>query len=188
MIIFPDPIFEEEFLTLKEKQNKLFKDNVQMFKDNPDFANALTQNVIELDNLPKAAVVGLTQLGKTADDPDVILLLIGINGGTTAQLNTLVSNIYTAKPTVKLIVAELTPKSTFQQYIVDLNTYITGTLVPYWTGEGRIIESVDLYSMFLDGNGNIDASRLSNGINHPTNEMYDQIAKAFTDGINSILF
>ena len=71
MIIFPDPIFEEEFLTLKEKQNKLFKDNVQMFKDNPNFANALTQNVIELDNLPKAAVVGLTQLGKTADDPDV---------------------------------------------------------------------------------------------------------------------
>ena len=52
MIIFPDTIFEEEFLTLKEKQNKLFKDNIQMFKDNPDFANALTRNVVELDNLP----------------------------------------------------------------------------------------------------------------------------------------
>jgi len=71
MIIFPDPIFEEEFLTLKEKQNKLFKDNVQMFKDNPDFANALTKNVVELDNLPKSTIVGLTQLGKTAEDKDV---------------------------------------------------------------------------------------------------------------------
>src|SRR5210317_1402665 len=71
MIIFPDPIFEEEFLTLKEKQNKLFKDNVQMFNDNPDFANALTRNVVELDNLPKSTIVGLTQLGKTAEDSDV---------------------------------------------------------------------------------------------------------------------
>ena len=71
MIIFPDPIFEEEFLTLKEKQNKLFKDNVQMFNDNPDFANALTQNIVELDNLPKSTIVGLTQLGKTAEDNDV---------------------------------------------------------------------------------------------------------------------
>ena len=34
----------------------------------------------------------------------------------------------------------------------------------------------------------IDASLLSNNINHPTNMMYGQMAKAFADGVNRILF
>lgn len=121
------------------------------------------------------------------DDPDIILLLIGINGGSTTELNTLVSNIFTTKPGVKLVIAELTPKNTYQQYIVDLNTYITETLVPLYKSQGRIITSVDLYSMFLD-NGQIDSSKLSNGINHPTNRMYDQMAVKWVEGINQVLF
>ena len=121
------------------------------------------------------------------DDPDIILLLIGINGGTTAELNTLVSNIFTAKPGVKLIVAELTPKSTYQQYIVDLNNYITGTLIPNYKTDGKNIESVDLYSMFLT-DGNVDASKLSNNQNHPNNIMYDQMSVKWIEGINSVLY
>lgn len=124
----------------------------------------------------------------STDNPDIILLLIGINGGTTAELDTLVSNIFTAKPGVKLIVAELTPKSTPDASLTVLNNYITGTLVPAYKNQGRIIESVDLYSMFLDSNGDIDSTKLSNGINHPTNIMYDQMAKKWVETINSVLY
>ena len=124
------------------------------------------------------------------DDPDIILLLIGINGGTTTELNTLVANIFTAKPGVKLIVAELTPKTIDQARITELNTYITGTLVPFYKNEGRIIESIDLYSMFLDSVGNVDTLKLSNlpYYNHPTNIMYDQMAVKWIEGINSVLY
>jgi hypothetical protein len=124
----------------------------------------------------------------STDNPDIILLLIGINGGTTSELDTLVSNIFTAKPGVKLIVAELTPKATLDASITVLNNYITGTLVPAYKNQGRIIESVDLYSMFLDSNGNIDSTKLSNGANHPTNIMYDQMAKKWVETINSVLY
>ena len=48
----------------------------------------------------------------TADNPDIILLLIGINGlgtGSQGALDMLVNTIVTTDPSVQLIVAQITP-------------------------------------------------------------------------------
>ena len=51
-----------------------------------------------------------------ADNPDVVLLMIGINGVSDAMSNIdpLVSQIVTTKPNAKLIVAQITPRSSYQ--------------------------------------------------------------------------
>lgn len=61
-----------------------------------------------------------------ADNPDVILLMIGINDNGSSQartnLNSIVQSIVNAKPNAAVIVAQITPKATFSQSIVDYNT------------------------------------------------------------------
>jgi len=128
----------------------------------------------------------------TADDPDVILLLIGINGisaGSPGQLNSLVGTIFTAKPGVDLIVAQITPYGSFNQSLFDYNTYIRDTLVPTHAGNGSNITTVDLYTMFLtdpQDETSIDASRLANGLNHPSNALYDEMAGSWFAGIEAV--
>lgn len=127
------------------------------------------------------------------DRPDIILLLIGINGvnaHSPQQLDSLVKTIYNADKGVKLIVAQITPLSRFNQNIFDYNTYIRQTLVPTYAGKGYTISTVDLYRLFLaDVNDpkSIDATRLSNGINHPTNSLYDKMAESWFQGIELLL-
>jgi len=127
------------------------------------------------------------------DRPDVILLLIGINGinaNSSKQLDSLVKTIYETDKDVKLIVAQITPLSKFNQNLFDYNTYIRETLVPAYAGKGHAIITVNLYKHFLinpDDPKSIDATRLSNRINHPTNKLYDKMAKSWFQGIKSLI-
>ena len=137
----------------------------------------------------------------TADSPDVILLMIGINGISTnspSQLDTLVTTIFTTQPTVKLIVAEITPyaQSSTQAtarnpLIIDYNTYIRNVLVPKFLGQGRSITRINQHKNFLTDPNNPSSPTIdalySNAINHPTNAAYDTMAGTWFAGIGAIL-
>ncbi len=128
-----------------------------------------------------------------ADTPDVILLLIGINGigsGSPAALNTLVNTIVTAAPNAHLIVAQITPLASFNQDLYNYNLYIRNTLVPTYAASGHKVTTVNLYSLFLtnpsDYASAIAPNVLANGINHPDNAHYDLMAQAWFDGIEAL--
>ena len=125
-----------------------------------------------------------------SDDPDIILLKIGTNSQNTSALNTLVSTIVTTKPNALLIVAEIMPKYSYQQGIVDYNTTIRDTLVPAYQALGANVTLVDQYANFLTDTSDltsIDQSLFSNGINHPSNPGYDLMAQTWFDGIEAAL-
>ncbi len=125
-----------------------------------------------------------------ADDPDVILLKIGTNGGwDTAGLNTLVNTITTTKPNVHLIIAQIIPRYTYGLGTVNYNTHIRNTLVPHYQGLGKKVTLVDQYAPFLTNPGDltsIDQSLFSNGINHPTNVGYAKMAQVWFNGIRAL--
>jgi lysophospholipase L1-like esterase len=128
-----------------------------------------------------------------ADDPDIILLLIGINGistGSPTALNTLVNNIVTHAPDVHVVVAQITPLVTFNQALYDYNLYIRDTLVPTYAGNGHKVSTVDLYSLFLvdpnDYSSAIAPNVLANNINHPDNPRYDLMAREWFEGIEAL--
>jgi lysophospholipase L1-like esterase len=127
------------------------------------------------------------------DRPDIILLQIGINGinpKSPDQLDALVKTIYDADKDVKLLVAQITPLSKFNEALFAYNTYIEQTLVPTYAEKGYMISTVDLYKLFLIDSRDpksIDATRLSNKINHPTNELYDRMAESWFQGIKTLL-
>ncbi len=129
----------------------------------------------------------------TADSPDVILMMIGINGISTSspgQLDTLVGSIFTNKPTVKLVTAQIIPKIPYTSLVVDYNTYIRNTLLPKYTGQGRGITTVDQYVNFLTNpavNTSINSALYSNAINHPTATGYNAMAETWFKGVLSII-
>lgn len=123
-----------------------------------------------------------------ADDPDVVLLMIGINdGGSVAarnNLNSIVETIVTHKPNASVIVAQITPMANFSQSIVDYNTYIRETLVPAYQAQGKRVSTVNQYANLLTG-GSIDPTLFSNGINHPNAVVYDRMAQTWLGGIQA---
>lgn len=134
------------------------------------------------------------------DNPDIILLMIGINGmdsGSPAELATLVNDIVTTKPDAHLILAQITPMSSNAVYtqknadLVSYNTYIRETLVPTLQSQGKKISTVDQYTSFLTDPGNpaseINLALFSNGINHPTNPAYDTMAGIWFSGIQALV-
>jgi hypothetical protein len=124
-----------------------------------------------------------------SQDPDIILLKIGTNGQDQAGLQTLVNTITTTKPNCHLIIAQIMPKSTYQQGIVNYNTWIRDTLVPGQQALGRKVTVVDQYAPFLTNPANltsIDQSLFSNAINHPSNPGYDKMAQVWFDAIESL--
>ncbi len=128
----------------------------------------------------------------TADKPDVILLLIGINGigtGSPALLDTLVNTIVTTAPNAHLIVAQITPRNTYNADLWNYNVYIRDTLVPAYAAQGKHITTVDLYSLFLSNPTDptvIAPGVLANNINHPNNTLYDAMAGVWFAGIESL--
>lgn len=126
------------------------------------------------------------------DDPDVILLHIGTNGisgSSPGELNTLVGNIFAAKPTVKLVVAQIMPAIGYNADVIAYNTYIRDTLVPAYIGAGRDISTVDQYANFLtdpEDHTSIDPTKFSNGINHPSNAAYGLMATTWLPAITPI--
>ena len=133
-------------------------------------------------------VLGQIRAWISADDPDLILLMVGINDGGKPEakenLNKILQAVFAAKPGVGLIVAQITPKAKFVQAIVDYNTYIRETLVPSFQAQGRRITTVDQYANLLK-DGAIDESLFSNGINHPGPVAYDRMAQTWYEGIRA---
>jgi len=121
------------------------------------------------------------------DRPDVILLLIGINGihkNSPQQLDAMVDTIFTASPGVHLIVAQITPYGVYNQNLHDYNVHIRDTLVPTKAAEGFKISTVDLYSLFLTDPS--DPTSIGTGLhsnpphnNHPTRALYDKMAESW---------
>jgi lysophospholipase L1-like esterase len=124
----------------------------------------------------------------TTDNPDVVLLMIGINDGGSvearANLNSIVQTMVTNKPNARVIVAQITPTASFSQTLVDYNTYIRDTLVPSYQAQGKYVTTVNQYANLLT-NGSIDPSLFSNGINHPNAVAYDRMAQTWFAGIQA---
>jgi hypothetical protein len=81
------------------------------------------------------------------------------------------------------------PKFTYQQGIVNYNTWIRDTLVPGQQALGRKVTVVDQYAPFLTNPADltsIDQSLFSNGINHPSNPGYDKMAQVWFDAIKTL--
>ena len=125
-------------------------------------------------------------------DPDIILLKIGTNGyqpSDRTDLQTLVNTITTAKPDCYLIIAQIMPRYTFVQEVVNYNTWIRDTMVPAQQALGRKVTVVDQYAPFLTNPADlssIDQSLFSNAINHPSNPGYDKMAQVWFDAIEAL--
>lgn len=128
-----------------------------------------------------------------ADNPDLILLMIGINGigpESAVKIDGLVGQIFKAKPDVALLVAQITPRSSYNADLQKYNTYIRDTLVPRYQAQGRKIGTVDQYANFLirsDDPTSIDRAKFSNGINHPNQAGYHLMADTWMAGIREFL-
>jgi hypothetical protein len=131
-----------------------------------------------------------------ADNPDIVLLMIGINdygsgNGSVApgNLTTILSKIFAANSSADVIVAQITPMSSgntmVNNNIAVYNSFIRNSLVPTYRAQGKRVSTVDQYSNMLN-NGAIDDSLFSNGINHPGLIAYDRMAETWFQGIQAV--
>ncbi len=126
------------------------------------------------------------------DIPDLILLMIGINGicsESPAKLKRLVNMIYTIDPKVSIIIAEITPLIEYDENLFRYNHYIREKLVPTYQERGFTIHGVDQYTQYLTDPSDpqsINKECFSNKINHPTNRYYDMIAERWFEVIVAI--
>jgi len=127
------------------------------------------------------------------DEPDVILLMIGINGidaGSPRQLDKLVEKIVTTSPEANFIVAQITPYAIFNQDLWDYNLYIKDVLVPTYVADGYNVTTVDLYSPFLinaEDPSSVTPAGHANKINHPSTALYTQFAQTWFEGLEPVL-
>ena len=128
------------------------------------------------------------------NNPDVILLQIGINGinaSSRMHLSNLVDTIVSYAPTKHLIVAQITPYRAYNTDLFNYNRYIRDTLVPTLSNKGARISTVDLYTMFLTDPADptsIGAGLHANDLNHPNAILYDKMAQAWFEGIMKLGF
>jgi lysophospholipase L1-like esterase len=126
------------------------------------------------------------------DSPDVILLMIGINGidaNSPVLLDTLVNTIFSNQPAIQLIVAQITPLATYNADLFNYNTYIRDTLIAKYLALGYQISTVDQYRNLLTNPAvptSIDAAKFSNAINHPTNAVYQTMAQTWFAEIQAL--
>jgi len=131
------------------------------------------------------------------DDPDLVLLLIGINGMSTnspARVRSLVETIVTDNPDAHLIVAQITPyeasRTRLNQLLHDYNVYTRDTLVPEYAARGHKVTTVDMYSLFLtdpaDYSSAVAPNKHSNNVNHPYNAEYDLMADRWFEAIEAL--
>jgi len=135
----------------------------------------------------------------TNDQPDVILLHIGINDiglGSTdepttveANLSNIVATVVSLSPNTRVIVGQITPYSSYTAALVKYNNYIANTLVPYYAGQGKLVSTVNQYTnLCLPGTTNIDVSLFANGINHPGLIAYDRMAQTWFAELQRLYF
>lgn len=144
-----------------------------------------------------AFVLGNISAWLAADQPDVVLLMIGINDiaqgssgeptGTEQNLSNIVATVVGQSPNTRLIVAQITPYATYTDSITRYNKYIAGTLVPYFAGLGRHVSTVNQYTnLCVAGATNIDSGLFANGSSHPTPAAYNRMAQTWFNGIKAL--
>jgi len=132
-----------------------------------------------------------------AGDPDLILLMIGINGiseQSPERIRSLVETIVTDKPDAHLIVAQITPYVNTQteknKLLYDYNVYIRDSLVPGFAAKGHKVSTVDMYSIFLMDSNDYESAvapgKHSNNYNHPYNAGYDLMAERWFAAIEAL--
>lgn len=144
-----------------------------------------------------AFIMGNISAWLSADQPDVMLLMIGINDigqGSTGEptgielnLSNIVATVVGQSPNTHLIVAQITPYASYTDTLVRYNKYIANTLVPHFSGQGKYVTTVNQYTnLCMPGTTNIDAALFSNGINHPNAVAYDRMAQTWFNGIQAL--
>lgn len=127
------------------------------------------------------------------DAPDLILLMIGINGisrRSPDQLERLVNRIFSVSPDLSIIAAEITPLLEYDEDLLRYNRYIRQELIPSYRERGFSISCVDQYTQYLTDPSDpksIDGECFSNGMNHPTNRYYEKIAENWFHAIKRAL-
>ncbi|MCF7942122.1 MAG: hypothetical protein K9M84_10940, partial [Spirochaetia bacterium] len=127
------------------------------------------------------------------DDPDLILLMLGINGiseKSPERMERLVNMIFSVTSDLSLIVAEITPLIEYDENLFQYNRYIREDLIPLYREKGFSIFSVDQYTQYLTDPSDpesIDSNCFSNGINHPTSRCYEKIAENWVHAIERAL-
>lgn len=133
----------------------------------------------------------------SSDKPDLILLLIGINGmgpHSPARVRGLVETMTADQPGAHLIVAQITPyvntETEKNKWLYDYNVYIRDTLVPEYAAKGHKVSTVDMYSLFLTDINNYESAvapgKHSNHYNHPGNAEYEQMADRWFAAIEAL--
>ena len=131
------------------------------------------------------------------DEPDLILLMIGINdlatAGVTApiassRLDTLTNTIFSTKPDVNVIVAQIHSykDGSLKEATVAYNDYIRETLVPTYAAQGYNITTVDQYANFLNPDGVTFDQSLYSNIIHPNATGYQLVANTWFEGIEAL--
>ena len=132
-----------------------------------------------------------------ADQPDIVLLMIGINDirkrstvtptDVEANLSNIVQAIIDRSPGTHIIVAQVTPYSAHTEAIVHYNDYIRNKLVPLFAQRGKRVSTVDHYAIFGDAAKlTVDASLFSNRNNHPNSAAYNRMAQTWLAGIKAL--
>lgn len=134
----------------------------------------------------------------STDDPDIVLLMIGINGrpDAIANIGALVKGIVTTKPGVKLIIAQITPRtSTFTpplnllppSDIARYNNYIKNVVMPNYPSDQYNVTLVDQYSGFIKSDGTVDTSLVIDDYYvHLTPAGNELVAQVWFDGIQRV--
>lgn len=128
-----------------------------------------------------------------ADDPDIILLMLGTNdpnaSTASANISTMVSRIATAKPDAQVIIAQITPRGTWPSAkIIDYNNYIKNVLMPECQRLHQNVTMVDQYSGFLNANGSVNTSLLIDDyLVHMQPAGNELLAQVWFDGIQSVV-
>ena len=125
-----------------------------------------------------------------ADNPDIVLLAIGGNGiaDGRANLETLIQKIVDTKPNVRVIVAQIPPRSHYQADLVAYNDHIKNTLVPKFAAQGRHVTTVDQYANFLLPDGKtIDATLFCPDGAHMRPQTNERLAETWFRGIQAVV-
>jgi lysophospholipase L1-like esterase len=133
------------------------------------------------------------------NQPDVVLLMIGINdiaAGSTnvpasalTNLRAIVQTIVKLHPATHVIVAQTIPYTRPTPAILELNRFIRETLVPEFAARGAHVSTVNQFANFVtDPNSSTgDRTLYANGYNHPNAEGYRRMAQTWFKEIQRII-